>query len=80
MAPQFHVMLKSWILDLSLCGILDSGCQPLADSRLQYSTVKILQTVNLLSCTGDYMIDQCSESSPILVDLWIPGSKVQDLE
>ena len=35
---------------------------------LQYSTVQILQSVNLLpwSCTGDYTVDRCSETTLIL--------------
>ena len=37
-------------------------------STLQYSTVKIFQTANVLpwSCTGDYTVDQCNETSLIL--------------
>ena len=35
---------------------------------LQYSTLQILQLVNLLpwSCTSDYTVDQCSETTLIL--------------
>ena len=38
--------------------------------QYEYSTVQILQSVNLLpwSCTGDYTVDQCSETT--LVDLF----------
>ena len=34
----------------------------------QHNTVKILQTVNLLpwSCTGNYTVDQCGETTLIL--------------
>ena len=37
-------------------------------STLQYSTVKIFQTANVLpwSCTGDYTVDQCNETRLIL--------------
>ena len=37
-------------------------------STVQHSTVKMLQTVNLLpwSCSGDYTVDQCSETTLIL--------------
>ena len=36
--------------------------------QYEYSTVQILQSVNLLpwSCTGDYTVDQCSETTLIL--------------
>ena len=38
------------------------------ETRLQYSTVKIFQTANVLpwSCTGDYTVDQCNETSLFL--------------
>ena len=72
MSPQCHVRLSNKVLDSGFnAGVVrDYGfrVQLSAYSRLQYSTVKILQTVNLLpwSCTGDYKVDQCSESTPTL--------------
>ena len=41
-------------------------------STVQYSTVKMLQTVNLLpwSCSGDYTVDQCSKPLLSCLDLF----------
>ena len=51
-------------------------------STVQYSSVKMLQTVNLLpwSCSGDYTVDQCSKPLLSCLDLFacsiIQGSRL----
>ena len=72
---RWHSNSKNWYRQTSLNVDLSSDLPVQFETRLQYSTVqystlqystvKNFQAVNLLpwSCTGDYTVDQCSETS-----------------